>query len=445
MPGVIPGVIGRGGWSMNLMPHPLRLEPGRALLVSDFQAEHDAANRVTKAVVADGLDHMQFVVEISPNGRTLLYLIETGPAIEPGFSNDLPGTAILVEGAVPEPWRRSPEPYPKTPAQSADPELLERLLRERIPDTEGATDAEIDAAEERLGVHFPEELRVLYRVMHSWSAAEAACDDEDSEERAYDVLGCMPLGLNALEAVTPETRHSPWRFAANEALDTTPDDAVQGLVGSPGWICFGTTYGGDQVAIDLTPGPRGHLGQIIFLSHEQSTGAKLLASSLTDLVFNQSLGLEASSKPQSDQSGGGERRPPVVIVHDRSGEDVTTAAHAGLQVLRIGGWFGAPLSLAPVARLPKLRTLSARPGTIANPLEIAEMTGLEYLELGVGEWRTLLDAHAVPRKLKAAKVDTEGQRAHPLAAVAVINELLALWGRPQLKQTILEGQLPAPA
>lgn len=271
IPGVIPGVIGRGGWSMHLMPHPLRLEPGRALLVSDFQEEHDAAERVQKAVRDEGLELIQFVVEVASNGRVLLHLIETGPSIESGFSSDLPGTAVLVEGAVPEPWRRLPEPGPTAPARSADPELLERLLRERIPEAQGATDAEIDAAQERLGVCFPEELRALYRVMRSLEALEGTDGDEDAEERAYNLLGCMLVGLDELVAVTPETRYSPWRFAASEALDTGPDDAVQDLVGSPGWICFGTTYGGDQLAIDLTPGPRGHVGQVIFLSHEQST------------------------------------------------------------------------------------------------------------------------------------------------------------------------------
>src|SRR6185312_14580194 len=337
------------------------------------------------------------------------------------------------------------------------------LLGQRIPaQLAGATEAEIDAAQERLGVRFPEELKVLYRTMHSWEAlTEAAGEDEDdldagdldddldddeeedAEGRAYNVLGCMLLDLDALKAVTPETRYSPWRFAATEALDTAPDDDIQDLVGSPGWLCFGTTYGGDQMAVDLTPGPRGHFGQVIFLSHEESTGATLRANCLTDLVFNQSLGLEPEDEPRQATDRGEGHRTPVVIVHDRSGEDAASAAHAGLEVLRIGAWSGPPLSLAPVAHLPKLRTLTAPPGTIADPLVIGEMTGLEYLELGVDEWRTLLDADAVPRSLKAAMVDTPGQGVHPMAAVAVINELLARWGRPLIKQTILEGQLPA--
>ncbi|WP_442802436.1 SMI1/KNR4 family protein [Streptomyces sp. CMB-StM0423] len=60
--------------------------------------------------------------------------------------------------------------------------------------------------------------------------------------------------------------------------------AVQDVVGSPGWIVIGDTGGGDQVAVDLTPGPGATSGQIIVLDHEQSVGGGLFAESLTDLV-----------------------------------------------------------------------------------------------------------------------------------------------------------------
>jgi hypothetical protein len=98
------------------------------------------------------------------------------------------------------------------------------------------------------------------------------------------------------------------------------------------------------------------------------------------------------------------------------------------------------LSLAPVIGLPRLRTLTAYPGTLADPLEIAKLTGLEFLELGPQEWRVLLDAEAVPRSLSAAAIEVHGNR-HPLPVVALANELLALWDRPPITQTILEGHL----
>lgn len=217
-----------------------------------------------------------------------------------------------------------------------------------------------------------------------------------------------------------------------EAVVTSPDAAVQGLVGSPGWIVFGDNGGGDRIAVDLTPGPSGHTGQIIILSHEENIGAGLVADSLTDLVMG--------GRGQGPR-GRGEDRPPVVAwVNIRSLPSVQAAAHAGLEVLSIGVWEGQPLSLAPVTGLSRLRTLTAYPGTLADPLEIAKLAGLEFLKLGPEEWRVLLDAGAVPRSLSAAAIEVHGNR-HPLSIVALANELLALWGRPPITQTTLEGDL----
>jgi hypothetical protein len=87
-----------------------------------------------------------------------------------------------------------------------------------------------------------------------------------------------------------------------------------------------------------------------------------------------------------------------------------------------------------------LRTLTAYPGTLADALQIAKLTGPEFLNLGPEEWRVLLDAGAVPRSLSAAAITVHGNR-HPLPVVAVANELLALRDRPPIIQTILEGHL----
>ncbi|MFF3582898.1 hypothetical protein [Streptomyces mirabilis] len=103
-------------------------------------------------------------------------------------------------------------------------------------------------------------------------------------------------------------------------------------------------------------------------------------------------------------------------------------------------WEGEPLSLAPVTGLPRPRTLTAYPGTLADPLEIAELTGLEFLELEPEDWRVLLDAGAVPRSLSAASIEIHGTR-HPLPIVALANEPLALWDRPPITRSTLEGNL----
>ncbi|MGW7332573.1 SMI1/KNR4 family protein [Streptomyces sp. NPDC054840] len=429
----VAGRIGRGGWSLALtrrMP-----PPGRAAQVEDMQEELDAVKRVQSALAAAGVDDISFSAEIHPTGKTVLRLLGPSPAVEPGIGTPHPGALILVDGSLPEPWRRLPEPVPgAAPAPSADLELLERTLRERLPHAVGATEEEIAAAEARLGVVLPDELKVLYRVTRArWEDLGDDCEAAMSECAA---VGFELFDLDSLYVADAASRHCRWEFAAMEAVVTRPDAMVQGLVGSPGWIAFGDNGGGDRLAVDLTPGPRGRTGQVIMLSHEESIGAALVADSLTDLVLGR-----LSAKP----GGPRQQRPSAVArVNIASLPSIQAAAHPGLEALSIGVWDDAPLSLAPVMGLPRLRTLAAYPGTLADPLEIAKLTGLEFLDLGPEDWRVLLDAGAVPRSLSAAAIEVHGNQ-DPLPIVAIANEILALWDRPQIIQTVVEGDLGTPA
>ncbi|MFD4259279.1 SMI1/KNR4 family protein [Streptomyces sp. NPDC058534] len=427
--GHVTGQISHGSWSVPVcQPLPL---PGRAAQVDDMQDEFTAVERVQSALKADGVDTVSFMVESAPDGKTVLSVFDAGPAVEPGFGSPYLGALLLIEGAVPEPWRRLPEPAPATgPSASVDLALLERTLRERMPDAIGATEAEIAEAEARLGIALPEELKVLFRVTRA--RGEDGEGAYEAMERIGHAVGCELFALDRLYVADVKSRPCPWRFAAMDAVVTAPDAAVQDLVGSPGWIVFGDNGGGDRVAVDLTPGPSGHVGQIIMLDHERNIGAELRADSLTDMVVN---------RRNDWYSGRAWDHPPVVArVNVRSLDSVEAAAHPDLEVLGIGVWEGEPLSLEPVVGLPRLRTLSAYPGTLADPAEIARLTGLEYLELGPEEWRALLDADAVPRGLSAAAIEVQGER-HPLPIVALANELLALWGRPLITRTVLEGRL----
>lgn len=426
--GHVAGRIDQYGWSLPLRRR--RPRPGQAAQVEDHQDEFDAAERVRGALAEAGVDGFSFVAEISPAGRTVLHLLGPSTAVEPGIGGPHPGSLVLVEGAVPEPWRRLPEPVPgAVPAPSAGPAALERTLRERIPEAIGATEAEIAAAQARLGVELPDELKALYRVTRArWED----WGDYETAEGVYDAVGCELFSLDGLYIADAPSRPCPWRFAAMEAVVTAPDAVVQGVVGSPGWIVFGDTGGGDRIAVDLTPGPHGHTGQIIVLDHEENIGAHLLAESLTDLVLNRREDWYTGRR--------GDELPAVARVNRASLPSVRAAAQPELEVLSIGVWEGEPLSLAPVTGLPRLRTLTAYPGTLADPLEIAELTGLEFLELGPWEWRVLLDAGAVPRSLSAAAIEVHGDR-HPLPIVELANEILALWDRPPITRTVLEGDL----
>ncbi|MFI0505051.1 SMI1/KNR4 family protein [Streptomyces albogriseolus] len=425
--GCFTGQITLGSWTLPApQPHPM---PGRALQVADMQDQFTAVERVQDALRADGASSVSYMVETAPDGRSLLHVVDLGPAVERGVVSPFVGALLLVEGAVPEPWRRLPEEVPgATPAPSADPALLERTLRERLPDAIGATEEEIAAAEARLGVALPDELKALYRVTRA--RREDWGDDYAAQERVSDAVGCELFSLDGLYIADAASRPCPWRFAADDAVVTAPDAAVQGLVGSPGWIVFGDNGGGDRLAVDLTHGPGGHTGQVIVIDHERTIGAGLRADSLTDMVID----LPDGWRQDRDADG-----PPVVArVNTHYLDSVGAAAHPELEVLCIGWRKGAPVSLAPVAGLPRLRTLTAIPGTLADPLEIAGLTGLEYLSLGPEEWRVLLDAGAVPRSLSAAGIEVQGEQ-HPLPVLDLADELLALWDRPLIGRTVLDA------
>ncbi|MFD8686018.1 SMI1/KNR4 family protein [Streptomyces sp. NPDC059651] len=348
---------------------------------------------------------------------------------------------ILADSSLAAPWLRPPDPVPgAVPAPSADPKLLERTLRERLPGAVGATEQEIAAAEARLGITLSDELKVLYRVARVYGDDDN-CDFEEAN-RAGEAVGCELSGLGHLYSVDAAARHPGWEHGARHTVSTGSDAAVQGLAGSPGWIGFGGN-GGDEYAVDLTPGPAGYYGQIILIDHEQSLGAHLravppgiagqplVADSLTDFVLGRMR--------EEVRDCRGDRLPAAAEVGPGSLETIEAAAHPALEVLSIRARHGTPFRLGPVVGVPLLRTLTAMPGTLADPLEVAELTGLEFLEIGAEEWRVLLDAGAVPRTLKAAAIKVRNQDHLPVAALA--NEILALWDRPKITQTLITGDL----
>ncbi|WP_405551770.1 SMI1/KNR4 family protein [Streptomyces sp. NBC_01171] len=424
--GHVAGQISPGAWSVPLPYRPP--QPGRASQVSDNQDQFDAVGRIVDALEESGSNGVSFVVEASSApGGVRLHLISPCSSAEPGVATAHPGTLVLADGALPEPVRRLPDPVPgAVPAPSADAGLLQRTLRERLPDAVGASEEAIAAAEARLGVPLPAELRALYRIVRG------RYEDWDDYRDPYDTIGCELLPLDDVYVADAASRHVLWQFGAMEAVETGPEDAVQGLVGSPGWIVFGDNGGGDRIAVDLTPGPQGHVGQVIIIGHEGNIGAGLVADSLTDMVVHRHF----DGRPLRRV----ERRPLVAHVNRASLPGIEAAAHAGLEVLSIGVWEKEPLSLTPVFGLPRLRTLRAYPGTLVDPCQISRLTHLEYLQLPPAEWRVLLDAGAVPTGLLAAGIQAHQQRDNPLHTIALANEILALYGRPLITGiTVLEG------
>ncbi|BCY11960.1 SMI1/KNR4 family protein [Actinoplanes sp. L3-i22] len=450
----VAGYVGRGSWSVPVAERR-------------WKVEFAAAQRVMGALREAGLEQVAFVLDEGG-----LHLIDFGAAVEVGVGM-YPGALLLVEGAVPEPWRRLPVVEGAVRGSgAADAGLLGRALVERLRVAVGvsseagsavgvsseagsavgvsseagsavggsleadlgdlggaggalvgASASEIAAVEERLGVVLPAELKAIYQVYRGQDPVEGL----EASARVASVMGFELLSIDDVYVADAASRPCPWVFAASEAVVTGPDAAVQGVAGSPGWIAFAGNGGGDRYAIDLTPGPGGHLGQVILISHEEYVGASLVADSLTELIVH--------GRKRAESRAGVDLAPVVATVNYASVNGVEGVVHPDLEVLTIGVWKGEPIRLAPVVGLPRLRTLSAYPGTLADPLEITRLTDLEFLELGPEDWRVLLDAGAVPRTLKAAAINARNR--HPLMIMELANELLALWNRPPMTRTVV--------
>jgi cell wall assembly regulator SMI1 len=415
---VVEGDFVVGAVSRHGSVHTSRIGNGSS---AHHRAQWEAEHLVAAALGEAGLSRITYSLRVSPTADAVLDLFDHGPAVEDVIS-PYPVSIVLREGAVPQLWRRLPEPTPNAAsAPSADPARLERLLRQRLPDPIGVNDAQIAAAQTRLGVTLPAELTTLYRVTQGNRA----------DQKHTDALGCELLPIEELSIADAGRRWSPWYYAAGEAARTPPDAPVQGLPGSPGWIVFAGDGGTARFAVDLTPGPAGHLGQIIVLDDGRSIGADLVADSLTDMIEHGS---------QDWRPAGPDAYPAVARINTTAFTSVEAAAHPDLEVLTIGRWDGGPLSLAAVADLPRLRTLQAQAGMLADPMQITGLTGLEYLAIGIREWRTLLRAGAVPRGLSAAGIEIDG-RPDPQDLMALANELLALRNRPLITRTTINGNL----
>jgi hypothetical protein len=145
-------------------------------------AQTEAVGLVSAALEEAGRSQIAFGMRITPALEAVFDLFDCGPAVE--TLSPYPDSMVLVEGAVPEAWRRLPAPVPgAAAAPTADPARLRRLLRDRLPDAVGVSDAELAAAEARLGVALPAELATLYRV---------AGDDpgDESTPRRSSVTSC---------------------------------------------------------------------------------------------------------------------------------------------------------------------------------------------------------------------------------------------------------------
>lgn len=76
-----------------------------------MRAEAEAVEPVGGALAEAGIDGVSFVADPAENGSAALHLLWPDPGVEYGVRGAYPGALVLVEGALPEPWRRPAHAY----------------------------------------------------------------------------------------------------------------------------------------------------------------------------------------------------------------------------------------------------------------------------------------------------------------------------------------------
>ncbi|KAG5519285.1 hypothetical protein PMAC_001910 [Pneumocystis sp. 'macacae'] len=168
---------------------------------------------------------------------------------------------LLPPPPVSDSWRRIDRW-----AQIHYPELYDQL-------SYGATVADVDELEHELECHLPRDVRESFFI-------------HDGQERGGKPTGIV-FGVTLLDCEELLEEYSLWKkvatcltkiktsnpFSRNNRLlkrqGSCPEGAVRSVYAHPGWIPLGKDFEGNNIAIDLAPGPIGRWGQVILFGRDQ--------------------------------------------------------------------------------------------------------------------------------------------------------------------------------
>ncbi|CAB10812.1 Cell wall biosynthesis/cell cycle regulator smi1 [Schizosaccharomyces pombe] len=137
----------------------------------------------------------------------------------------------------------------------------------------GATVADVDSLEYELECTLPRDVRESLYI-------------HDGQDRGGQPTGIL-FGVTLLDIEEIEEESELWRRVAQSYAEATlagkidqavasrqasfPPGAVQCVYAHPGWIPLAKDFVGNNIAIDLAPGPAGQWGQVILFGRDQDT------------------------------------------------------------------------------------------------------------------------------------------------------------------------------
>ncbi|WP_433180521.1 SMI1/KNR4 family protein [Actinoallomurus sp. CA-150999] len=364
------------------------------------------------------------------------------------------------------PDRGDEQEGPESAVPAGDPDEAVRLFHhyrrlmaqilgyeEELP--EPASEEDLSAVEEELGVALPPDLRALYGI---------ADGDGGLVNPLFDRQEWLPLAeIGDLDdewlEIAQEWQREPWR---RTVFDTQPPNTVRRSPLRPGWIRFAFDTGGNWLAVDMDPGPNGRPGQVIAVGVDYTEGPTYVTDSVTTFLRRLVEALERGDHRRHDKSlwidadlpdlpgehtGYSDGRPSLtragqagprvqevrvsavedcaflaavpdvcsLVLSSKGSPDLTplgdrpveyleldvesadlTAPARNRELRSLSVTCARPVELAPLRAVPNLWALDIAAASVADIATVTELNGLRYLEVTQEQWRELSELGGLP-------------------------------------------------
>lgn len=143
-----------------------------------------------------------------------------------------------------------------------------------------ATEAQIAAAEARIGYRLPDDLRALYRIGNGQQ------DPDAYVARHPGAIVAFLFGNDFISLERALSEYQTWQEIYDEmgpqadTVTVRAGDPVHRYYWHPGWFPFASDWGGNSYAVDLSPAPGGTYGQVIVIGRDEDE-RRVIASSIT--------------------------------------------------------------------------------------------------------------------------------------------------------------------
>ena len=252
--------------------------------------------------------------------------------------HEVPATSLkTAKFMMPRPEELPPQPKGPT-HQFTDQGLIRRVPHDPAPVAEswrrietwmlrhcpevvaklrpGVSEKHITAFEQAIGQKLPEDVRASYRIHEGIALVPdeyvkmVTGGDEDADEPEFINSVFYDYGLDSIrdqtscESILPNWQRSadyadfeddpdgsPINFADYEVF---PEDAIQLRHACRGWIPLYTSFG-NKLGIDLAPGPKGVVGQVIHFGTDEDEHKSVLATSWAQFLEDYADELEAGN------------------------------------------------------------------------------------------------------------------------------------------------------